>query len=349
MSERIFISHRSTDKCIADILIDFFTSLGVKRECVFCSSLPGNDVKQKISEEVKAAINDSCLNIAILSKDYYDSAYCLNEAGVLWFKETAVILIALPEINPNNMIGFLNNEFKIRRLDNDDDIAYLSDQVCESTALSPQKHSIVTTETRKLKDRYEQCIANRPSFSESIHEQESKVHDDHFDRKMDMLKSIEKFKLPELDTLSLSPRVRNPKNDEISEVELSILFSNDTIVMNNYKKLIDYISDTEHLIFDMREFYKISRESDGEGGWINKTWTKILKYEHLCNSADCVEDVEKEFEDFCNRNIVTVRGHEFCEPKVYNYYFIRQKMASIKRLFEDTKKLLISQMKSLIM
>ena len=121
----IFISHRSTDKDVADMLVDFFSGTGIPRESVFCSSLPGNDVKEKISDEVKKALKTSAVNIAILSQDYYQSAYCLNEAGVLWYEDTPVIPIALPEINYENMYGFLNNEYKLRRLDCDTDISYI--------------------------------------------------------------------------------------------------------------------------------------------------------------------------------------------------------------------------------
>ena len=101
---KIFISHRSTDAPIADALFDFFIATGIQREKIFCSSLPGNDVKEKISVEVKETMKNSCLNIAVLSNDYYKSAYCLNEAGILWFQDVPVIPIALPEIQPTDMI-----------------------------------------------------------------------------------------------------------------------------------------------------------------------------------------------------------------------------------------------------
>ena len=48
----IFISHRSTDKGIADMLVDFFAGTGISKEAVFCSSLPGNDINERISDEV---------------------------------------------------------------------------------------------------------------------------------------------------------------------------------------------------------------------------------------------------------------------------------------------------------
>lgn len=161
MKPTIFISHRSTDKAIADMLVDFFSNTGIPRGSVFCSSLPGNDVNEKISGEVKAALKSSAVNIAILSSDYYTSTYCLNEAGVLWFLDVPVIPIALPEISVNDMCGFLNPEYKLRRLDSDDDIAYIYDTVSEKIYAAQSKHSIVTSETSKLKTRYATFLANR--------------------------------------------------------------------------------------------------------------------------------------------------------------------------------------------
>ena len=134
----IFISHRSIDKAVADILVDFLAATGIPKTAFFCSSLPGNDINEKISAEVKAALKNSVLNIAILSRDYYQSAYCLNEAGVLWYREDVpVIPIALPEIDSKNMYGFLNSEYKLRRLDYDTDISYIYDAVSEVVSALP--------------------------------------------------------------------------------------------------------------------------------------------------------------------------------------------------------------------
>lgn len=167
----IFISHRSTDKAIADMLLDFFSGTGIPRKTVFCSSLPGNDVNEKISGEVKDALKKSVVNIAILSKDYYQSAYCLNEAGILWYQdEVPLILIALPEINLSNMYGFLNNEYKLRRLDSNTDISHIYDVISEAVPVPHTKVEIITHESTKLKGRYDDFLSKRESkkFEASI-------------------------------------------------------------------------------------------------------------------------------------------------------------------------------------
>lgn len=169
MRKVIFISHRSTDKIVADMLVDFFVGTGIPRTTVFCSSLPGNDINKKISDEVKAALKSSTVNIAILSGDYYQSAYCLNEAGVLWYcDDVPVIPVALPEIDCDNMFGFLNNEYKLRRLDSDDDISYIYDTVSERLSLPSNKHGIITYENQKLRERYATFLGARVSATQMM-------------------------------------------------------------------------------------------------------------------------------------------------------------------------------------
>lgn len=157
----IFISHRSTDKGIADMLVDFFAGTGISKETVFCSSLPGNDINERISDEVRSALKSSAVSIAILSHDYYQSAYCLNEAGVLWYEDVPVIPVALPEINSGNMYGFLNNEYKLRRLDSDADISYIYDTVSEAVSAPHTKASLITYENNKLRTRYAEYLKAR--------------------------------------------------------------------------------------------------------------------------------------------------------------------------------------------
>lgn len=69
MREEIFISHRQKDAPVADIIKDFLVGTGIPNNKVFCSSLPGNDVNERISPEVRrhlsinAILNVSQLNI----------------------------------------------------------------------------------------------------------------------------------------------------------------------------------------------------------------------------------------------------------------------------------------------
>ena len=150
------------------MLVDFLVGTGIPKKAIFCSSLPGNDVRERISVEVKSALESSAVNIAILSRDYYRSAYCLNEAGVLWYKKNRVILIALPEINESNMCGFLNSDYKLTRLDSDTDISSIYDTVAEEVLLPQASASTITNENNKLRSRYAEYLKARELPTDSF-------------------------------------------------------------------------------------------------------------------------------------------------------------------------------------
>lgn len=169
ITHKIFISHRSTDKVVAEMIMNFLICIGVPRASIFCSSLPGNDVRQKISAEIKEALQNSIINIVILSQDYYQSAYCLNEAGILWYRDDVKLIpIALPEITSDNMLGFLNNEYKLRRLDSNTDISGIYDTIKDVISLPQIQIEIVTFEIDKLIKRYNNFLETRKSKNAAI-------------------------------------------------------------------------------------------------------------------------------------------------------------------------------------
>ncbi len=159
----IFISHRTEDAEVADMIRDYFVATGIPNEYVFCSSLPGNDVKTVISREVKGKIQNSAVNIAILSRGYYQSAYCLNEAGIFWLHDakTPVVAIGLPEITHTNMHGFVNSDYKLRRLDNENDISDIYDTVRNAVKTNQVSMAVCTAAGQKLRQRYANFLENR--------------------------------------------------------------------------------------------------------------------------------------------------------------------------------------------
>ena len=170
MTPIIFISHRSIDAEIADMLKDYLVTTGIPNEYIFCSSLPGNDVNSVISREVKEKIANSSVNIAILSNSYYESAYCINEAGIIWLQDPDVpaVVIGLPEIDHNNMHGFLNSDYKLRRLDNLNDISALHDSVHTAVNVPSATLSVATEAGQKLSNRYKSFISQREAKSGAV-------------------------------------------------------------------------------------------------------------------------------------------------------------------------------------
>lgn len=177
MRNEIFISHRYSDKEYADMLQDYLVGCGVPKDVVFCSSLPGNDVHKNIPKEVKEHLKHSAVNIILLSSEYFDSYYCLNEAGIIWYTEEEVpfIVIGLPEIGTTDMVGFISSDYRLYRLDVDTDLSHILDTVSERLKLDGSKHTIVTREIEKLKVRYYALNATRnhcEKVSETIQTEE---------------------------------------------------------------------------------------------------------------------------------------------------------------------------------
>ena len=164
----VFISHRRSDESVADMIKDFLVATGIPNEKVFFS-LPGNDVNERIEDEIKEHLHNAAVILTILSRGYYKSAYCLNEAGIAWYLDDVLTIpICLPEIDFDSMVGFLNSNRKLRRLNNEDDISYVYDQIHERIESSKTTHSIVTRETKKLIDKYEQYIQKREIVNDDI-------------------------------------------------------------------------------------------------------------------------------------------------------------------------------------
>lgn len=170
--KRVFISHRSEDKDVADMLISFLSRLGVSVEEFFCSSIPANGVEQYVSIEVKQAIRNSKINIVVLSKSYYESVYCLNEAGVLWYlDDIPVITITLPEITHDKIVGFFGKDSLPCKLDREEDISRIYTQITDVLEIPQKGISFANDASKKLIREYKEYIGKRQKPSLSIEDE----------------------------------------------------------------------------------------------------------------------------------------------------------------------------------
>lgn len=192
MTPIIFISHRTTDAEVADMLRDYFVATGIPNEYIFCSSLPGNDVTSVISREVKEKISNSAVNVAILSREYYESAYCVNEAGIIWLLDPTVpaIVVGLPEISHTNMLGFLNGDYKLRRLDNLSDVSAIYDTVQKAVDSATPTLSVANAAGQKLVDKYKAYVTQREANEKPAKEDSGKEESEDDKRPIPPLEQI---------------------------------------------------------------------------------------------------------------------------------------------------------------
>ena len=195
MTPIIFISHRSIDADIADMLKDYLVTTGIPNNYIFCSSLPGNDVNSVISREVKEKIANSSVNIAIFSSSYYESAYCTNEAGIIWLQDPEIpaVIIGLPEIDHNNMHGFLNGDYKLRRLDDLGDVSAIYETIQKAVGTPASSITVATAAGQKLINRYKEFIAQRESKSKAVAKKSADEESEDHQRPQPPLEQIKKL------------------------------------------------------------------------------------------------------------------------------------------------------------
>ena len=119
-SKKIFVSHCTKNKEIADHLIDLLEQTGVPRASVFCTSIVGQGIRngQELNSRILLELQEAAAIIFLISYDFLQSAYCVEELGVGWFLsqkgDTKCFYLVLPDISIGKIEGFVNS--KIQKL-----------------------------------------------------------------------------------------------------------------------------------------------------------------------------------------------------------------------------------------
>ena len=109
---KVFISHAGEDKDVIEKLVDLLSRIGLNSNNLFCSSIPGFMIRQgsgDIFEHLRSEFNDNNLFVIfMLSRNYYNSAACLNEMGAAWILQKQYQTILLPGFNFDDIKGAIN-------------------------------------------------------------------------------------------------------------------------------------------------------------------------------------------------------------------------------------------------
>lgn len=100
-AKRIFISHSGDDKNYCDAFVDLLEEIGVPEHEILYSSSPRHGVPGDISifEYLRQHIADGTTVFYMLSDNYYQSPYCLNEMGAAWITQNDFSIFLLPNFN----------------------------------------------------------------------------------------------------------------------------------------------------------------------------------------------------------------------------------------------------------
>lgn len=117
----IFISHARKDSPVIDVFVEKILRLGfgISDTSIFYTSHPDTDIPcgKYINGEIFTAIKKSDFLIIFLSKNYFDSAYCLCEMGAAkLLQDDKIFLFLLPELNYKEVEGVFS-ENMIKKID----------------------------------------------------------------------------------------------------------------------------------------------------------------------------------------------------------------------------------------
>ena len=107
----LFISHSSANENIATNLVQLLRTLGFNNKNLFCSSVPGYDIKEgeDIYDTLASKSQDyNIFVIFLLSSEYYQSAACLNEMGATWVLKANYSTIVCPGFSIPEINGAIN-------------------------------------------------------------------------------------------------------------------------------------------------------------------------------------------------------------------------------------------------
>ena len=107
----LFISHSSATENIATNLVQLLSTLGFNNKNLFCSSVPGYDIKEgeDIYDTLASKFQDyNIFVIFLLSSEYYQSAACLNEMGATWVLKANYSTIVCPGFSIPEIKGAIN-------------------------------------------------------------------------------------------------------------------------------------------------------------------------------------------------------------------------------------------------
>lgn len=109
--KRIFLSHASADKALADLLRNTLVLCGVAEGRIFYSSSRGTGIPsgEDVGTYLRRSLQDAGLVIELLSKTFLVRPMCLMELGGAWTLETPTYPIVVPPLTRGEAIRQIGN------------------------------------------------------------------------------------------------------------------------------------------------------------------------------------------------------------------------------------------------
>lgn len=110
----VFISHSSKDLAFVEALVDLLEFLGLNKETMFCSSVPGYGIKLsgRIIDNLLSVFEEHNLYVIFVqSPNYYSSPISLNEMGAAWVLKTKFCSLLTQDMDFDKMKGVIDSSY----------------------------------------------------------------------------------------------------------------------------------------------------------------------------------------------------------------------------------------------
>ncbi|SFP78869.1 toll/interleukin-1 receptor domain-containing protein [Hymenobacter arizonensis] len=124
--KRVFISHASKDVKYVEELIDLLKLIGLQKNQIFCTSVPGYGIPlgANFLSEIKDQISNEVLVLFVFTSNFYASHVCLAELGAAWVLSKEHVPIVVPPFGfgdikgvlPNTQGMIINDELQVNEL-----------------------------------------------------------------------------------------------------------------------------------------------------------------------------------------------------------------------------------------
>lgn len=120
----VFISHCGKQKAFVKALVELFESCGFSGDNMFCSSVSGFNIDE--GEDIvdtlrKKFVDYNLYVIYVLSSDFFDSPYCMNEVGAAWVLQAANSIIEIHDLDESKIDGVISKTKNRISFKTDDD------------------------------------------------------------------------------------------------------------------------------------------------------------------------------------------------------------------------------------
>lgn len=168
-NKKVFISHSSANKEIAEQLCAYLARIGVKEKNVFCSSIIGQGVAngEKLNGAIGKAIRNSKLIVFLLSRDFLNSSYCIEELGVGWYlnqhHKASCFYLVLPDMVLSDLNGFVNSKvdkFSFVDPEHKDELGLFALDVAKALRMKKPEHQMIVNANKTFFSAIDKHLAD---------------------------------------------------------------------------------------------------------------------------------------------------------------------------------------------